>query len=141
MTVTVVGRAPPYDAYVRQCLDHIASMTDQTYEDMAGDWRTASGAYDLLKAELARQECERAAWRAVLERDHIDPLWRRLVDAHLDGEARKAARPALGKPLSRRARRRNRGRVWQAGAALRKAHLEPVLWEWRRAPRETYPNG
>ncbi|GJD65781.1 hypothetical protein [Methylobacterium frigidaeris] len=89
-----------HETYVRHCLDHIASLADQAYEDMTGDWRETSEAYELLKVDLARHERERAAWRVALERDYLDPLWRRLVDAHLDGEARKAARPALWKPLS-----------------------------------------
>ncbi|KMO10233.1 hypothetical protein SQ03_30875 [Methylobacterium platani JCM 14648] len=53
-----------------------------------------------------------------------------MTDVLVDIEAAKAARPAIGKPLSRRAWRRNRARVSAARVALARIYHEPVTWAW-----------
>jgi len=50
-------------------------------------------------------------------------------------EARsEALRPAIGKPLSRRARRRNRGRVRAAKGVLMRRFSPSVQWAWPDQP-------
>ncbi len=69
--------------------------------------------------------------RARMERDILGPLWRQLYEEFAATEARtKAMRPAIGKPLSRRARRRNRGRVRAAKAVLMRRFSPSVTWAW-----------
>ncbi|BAQ45928.1 hypothetical protein Maq22A_c13575 [Methylobacterium aquaticum] len=60
----------------------------------------------------------------------LRPVRNAWVDVLVDVEAEKAARPAIGKPLSRRARRRNRGRVSAARVALARVYHEPITWAW-----------
>lgn len=80
-----------------------------------------------------RREYERdiGRARARMERDILGPLWRQLYEEFATTEARaEAMRPAIGKPLSRRARRRNRGRVRAAQAVLMRRFSPSVNWAW-----------
>lgn len=70
------------------------------------------------------------AWRTEFERGYLRPTRNAWANVLVDIEAAKAARPAIGKPLSRRARRRNRGPVSAARAALARVYHEPVTWAW-----------
>ncbi|MDP4021096.1 hypothetical protein Q8W71_00535 [Methylobacterium sp. NEAU 140] len=84
----------------------------------------------IIVAERERHRREMEAWRAEFERGYLRPTRNAWVDVLVDVEAAKAARLAIGKPLSRRARRRNRGRVTTAKVALARVYHEPVTWAW-----------
>ncbi|SDA17568.1 hypothetical protein SAMN02799622_01842 [Methylobacterium sp. UNC378MF] len=81
--------------------------------------------------EVMRREQEhRARARAIVECDYVRPSWRLFADVWLDAEADKAARPAIGKPLSIRARRRNRGRIRAERARLGRDMPMSIQWAW-----------
>ena len=121
-------------AFVAHHLEHIRSMADQPYEEAAEDLRRGQALQlECIRAEKERHERQMDAWRAEFERGYLTPFRREMVDAIVDDEAAKVARPAIGKPLSRRARRRNRGRARAARIALGRTWHQPVQWEWSAA--------
>lgn len=107
-----------FEAYMRHALDHIASLSGQPYDAFAEEYRQAAARHEAWKEE------ERRRWESVV----LHPIRHAMTDVLVDIEAAKAARPAIGKPLSRRARRRNRGRVAAAEVALARVYHEPVTW-------------
>lgn len=108
------------------------SFLDQYHEEaVAEDFGRAQSLYaQFHRAEQERYRHEMDAWRAGFERGFLRPYQRACVDLVIDAEAEKAARPAIGKPLSRRARRRNRGRVRAARLALGRQYHQPIRWVW-----------
>ncbi len=84
----------------------------------------------IVGAERERHRREMEAWRTEFGRGYLRPTRNALAHELVDIEAAKASRPAIGKPLSRRARRRNRGRVSAARVALARIYHEPVTWAW-----------
>lgn len=116
-----------YEGFVRAQLASLVSTMDQPYEKAAEDLRRGESLYArFMDAERERHRREMDAWRT----EFLRPVRNAWVDVLVDIEAVKAARPAIGKPLSRRARRRNRGRVSAARAALAQVYHEPVTWAW-----------
>lgn len=85
----------------------------------------------MLEAQRRMMDRDIARVRARMEQDILSPLWRQLYEDFATKEARtEAMRPTIGKPLSRRARRRNRGRVRAARAALMRRFCPSVNWAW-----------
>ncbi|WP_311276018.1 hypothetical protein [Methylobacterium sp. WCS2018Hpa-22] len=124
-----------FEAYKAFAQSYLAPLVEQPYEDGAEDFRRGQSVYaGFIRAEKERHERQMDAWRAEFERGYLASTWRAMVDVVVDAEADKVARPAIGKPLSRRARRRNRGRVRAARMVLGKTCHQPVQWEWP-APR------
>lgn len=84
-----------------------------------------------LHEVLAAQQREFASARAEIERQVFRPMWQQVLEGVADQLAAEAARQPIGKPLSIRARRRNRGRVRAARAEIaRWAVPRPVSWQW-----------
>lgn len=120
-----------YEGYVHHALGHLVAMADQPYEEVAEDLSRAQSLYvEFERAERERHRPEMDAWRAGFERGFLRPYQRAMDYALADIEAGKAARPAIGKPLSRRARRLNRGRVRAARLALGRQYKQPIQWVW-----------
>ncbi len=120
-----------FEGYVRAQLASLVSTMDQPYEEAAEDLRRGESLYArFMDAERERHRREMDAWRAEFERGYLRPISNPWADLLVDIEAAKASRPPLGKPLSRRARRRNRGRVTAARIALAQVYYEPVTWVW-----------
>jgi hypothetical protein len=118
-----------YEAFAAHYLGGILSMADQPYKDGAEDFRRGQSVYaGFIRAEKERHERQMDAWRAEFERGYLASTWRAMVV--VDAEADKIARPAIGKPLSRRARCRNRGRVLAAKIALGRTWHQSVQWSW-----------
>ncbi|MEE8626825.1 MULTISPECIES: hypothetical protein [Methylobacterium] len=116
-----------YEGFVRAQLANLVSIMDQPYEEAAEDLRRGESLYArFIDAERERHRREMDAWRT----EFLRPVRNAWVDVLVDMEAAKASRPAIGKPLSRRARRRNRGRVSAARVALARVYHEPVTWAW-----------
>jgi hypothetical protein len=106
-------------------------MADHPYEEAVTNLvRGAALEARFLVEERERHRREMDAWRAGFEHGFLRPYQRACVDLIVDAEAVKAARPAIGKPLSRRARRRNRGRVRAARLALGRQCHQPIRWVW-----------
>jgi hypothetical protein len=106
-------------------------LADQPYEVVAEDLSRAQSLYaEFQRAERERHRQEMDAWRAGFERGFLRPYQRACLDLIVDAEAEKAARPAISKPLSRQARRRNRGRVRAARLALGRHYHQPIQWVW-----------
>ena len=116
-----------YEGFVRAQLASLVSAMDQPYEEAAEDLRRGESLYArFMDAEQERHRREMGEWCAAF----LNPVRNAWVDVLVDIEAEKASRPAIGKPLSRRARRRNRGRVAAARVALARIYHEPVTWAW-----------
>lgn len=121
-----------FKAFVAHQLGGILAMADQPYEETAEDFRRGQTLQlECIRAEKERHKHQMDAWRAEFERGYLRPVRRALIDVVIDGEAAKVARPSIGKPLSRRARRRNRGRIRAAKIAMGRAWHQPVQWSWQ----------
>lgn len=80
---------------------------------------------------LAIQKRMFTSMRAEIERQVIRPMWQQVLEGVADQIAAEAVRQPIGKPLSIRARRRNRGRVRAARAKVaRWAVPRSVSWQW-----------
>lgn len=112
-----------FEAYIEGWKASCLAMADQPYEVGAEAYREAAAREELWCEEMRRD------W----ERKVLKPCMDAWVDAYLDTEAAKAARPPIGKPLSLRARRRNRGRVRTAKVALSRQYRQPIRWTWNTA--------
>ncbi|BAQ49447.1 hypothetical protein [Methylobacterium aquaticum] len=116
-----------YEGFVRAQLASLVSAMDQPYEEAAEDLRRGESLYArFMEAERERHRREMGEWCA----EFLRPVRNAWVGVLVDMEAAKAARAPLGKPLSRRAWRRNRGRVTAARVALARVYHEPVTWAW-----------
>lgn len=110
-----------FEAYAKHLSDHLVATAEEPYETTAVWFREQQARFDRWREE------ERRLW----ERRILAPLWRQVWDEYAMGQARsEAIRPTIGKPLSRRARRRNRGRVRAAKAALMRTFQPSVSWSW-----------
>lgn len=87
----------------------------------------------ILEAQRREYDRDVALMRAGLER-RLLPLFCSQVSENLaTWQARaEAMRPAIGRPMSRRARRRNRGRVRAAKAALIRRFTPSAEWAWNK---------
>ncbi|GJE51476.1 hypothetical protein GOFOIKOB_4535 [Methylobacterium tardum] len=91
-----------------------------------------STAASLLEAQRQSYDRDVALVRAGIQQEVLPLFWLQILENLATVEARaKAMRPAIGKPLSRRARRRNRGRVHAAKAILMRRFTPSVTWAWQ----------
>lgn len=90
------------------------------------------GPFVPLHELLAAQRFEYDAMRDRLEKRFVLPVWNEFLDHLIDTQAAEVARQPIGKPLSRRACRRNRGRVRAARIVLERLMQQPAdtTWTW-----------
>lgn len=90
-----------------------------------------TSAASLLEAQRRAYDRDVALMRRGLQQHLLPLFWRQVLENLATWQARtEAMRPSIGKPLSRRARRRNRGRVRAAKAALMRRYTPSVTWAW-----------
>ncbi|MCJ2020971.1 hypothetical protein MKK70_01290 [Methylobacterium sp. E-041] len=90
-------------------------------------------ASSLLEAQRGAYDRDVALMRHGMPRELLPNFWRQVLENLATKEARtEAMRPSIGKPLSRRARRRNRGRVRVAKNALMRRFTPSMEWSWNK---------